>query len=780
MFRNLKIRTKIFWAFLITGFVLTAIGVVVFNYFSIKYIRVEVYNRLEMAAKLHADNIETFLEGRKEAIKQLSEGLLIKELLLTGESDEDYAQKLAKVTKRLKNTESIGKYNYDIIVLDKNGIVLSSSDETLVGKNKSDCLGFIEGKKDVFIRDVHLCPDKKIDTLTFIAPIYEGRNKDFIGVVAERLTTDKLNEITMNITGLGKTGETYLVNKDGYAITPLLFDKDAVLKKKVDSEQFHLCREEHLERGMSEEMEEIPTTYLDYRRKKVLGVHTYIPEMKWCLLTEIDEREVFSSLKWMFWIALGLAVFLLVVIYLMASWIGRRISKPIMKLNEGIKIVGKGDLDYRVGMKSKDEIGQLSRAFDSLVSHLKEAKTNIEKKVREQTKLISGQKEKLEKQQGTLLISLKDVQTEREKIAREKNKVSAILYSIGDGVFVIDRDYRITVFNQAAVNISGFSEKEVMGKKYNEVLKFVFESSGKINDGFIKKAISTGEVKELSNHAVLIRKDGKKIAVADSAAPLRNKNGKIVGCVVVFRDISRERRISQMESEFVSIASHQLRTPITAIQWLMERVLRKEKISKKGREYLNSVHASARRLNALVDLLLNVSKVEAGKINVSFREIEVIEIIERYLKERRELCAKKNITLIFKKHPKTLNVITDNNLFRNIIQSLVSNAIEYTPEKGKIEVSLEKKPKSFILAVSDTGIGIPIKEQATIFEKFTRASNAKLLKTDGTGLGLYFTEQVVKLLGGKIWFKSEENKGTTFYVELPLKLEKEVQSRKFV
>lgn len=459
-----------------------------------------------------------------------------------------------------------------------------------------------------------------------------------------------------------------------------------------------------------------------------------------------------------------------------AATIIRSVSRSLIKLYEGAEIIGKGNLEHRIDIRSKDEIGLLSEAFNKMADEILAAQSNLESKVENRTKELNKKKNSLEKQQQAMLNILEDIEEEKNNVSKEKDKIDTILYSIGDGVFVIDKDFKIIVFNQAAENISGFSEKEVIGKKYGDVLKFVFENSGKVNDGFVKKAMNTGEVKELSNHTVLIRKDGKKIAVADSAAPLRNKEGKVVGCVVVFRDVSRERRISQMESEFVSIASHQLRTPITAIQWLMELILKKEKISKKGREYLNDVHASAIRLNALVDLLLNVSKVEAGKISVSFREIEVIETIERYLKESKGLFVKKNIILTFKEHPKALNVITDNNLFRNILQSLVSNAIDYTLEKGKIEVSLEKKPKSFVLVVSDTGIGIPEKEQATIFDKFTRASNAKLVKTDGTGLGLYFTKQIVGLLGGKIWLKSAKDKGATFYVELPLNSKTKVKN----
>jgi len=768
MFRDLKIKTKIFWAFLIAGLILTGTGVGVFHYFSANFIRTAVYNHLETTAQSRANNIKTFLEDKKILVESLTLIGKVEKLLLADEADLDYSDKVAAVNERLQKTVNSIDEIIHINVIDKSGIIIAGTDANSFGIDKSKDFRWAKlNNGETSISDVKFPIEGGNPVLSIASPINNGNG--IIGFVFIRINIEKnLFPILLDKTGIGETGETYLVDKEGYAITPLLFVEDAVLKWKVDTVNSRNCFEHEHEKEVGWEKHKKVLVFLDYRGEKVIGAHVYIPEVEWCLLAEINEKEAMFFLKWISWIAVGLLLFLLFVIYLIANWISGKISKPITDLRHGAEIIGEGNLDYKVGIDSKDEIGELSQSFDKMVSDLKEAKRDVDKKVKEQTKLIRGQKEKLEKQQETLLISLKDVQKEKEKVSEQKDKTNTILYSIGDGVFVLDKDLKITVFNQTAVDISGFTIREVIGRKYDDVLKFVYEKDERTNDRFIKRAMSSGRVATMSNHTVLIKKDGSRVAVADSAAPLRNGKNDIIGCVVVFRDVTRERRISQMESEFVSIASHQLRTPITAIQWLIELILKKEKISKKGREYLDDVHASAIRLNALVDLLLNVSKVEAGKISVSFRETEVIETIERYLKESRELCAKKNITLTFKEHPKTLNVITDNNLFRNIIQSLVSNAIDYTSEKGKIEVSLEKKPKSFVLVVSDTGIGIPEKEQATIFDKFTRASNAKLVKTDGTGLGLYFTKQIVGLLGGKIWLESEKDKGAAFYVELPI------------
>ncbi len=802
MFRNLKIKTKIFIWFLVTILLIIAVG-----YFLVADLAQEtlkksigensvmltqeildkidrsIYYKIERwLSYIHTNSrlYETVtgsnqefenIENRQEYIdkidKDWKEGKdvkLIQEIL-----NNELSKRLKKRTEFYREKDGYNVFP-EVFVTNKYGAIIASTGKTS-DYRQDDEEWWQNAKKDsLYVEDLKYDESAEVYSIA-ICMAAEDEQGNFSGVIKIILNIEEVVNILKEFEPTGerkiygheehKTMEFKLLTKDGKIIysTEEFKILDNISEELLS--QFERGKiGEHIDYfiaggdkpGEGEEL---------FAHAHSIGYREY-KGLEWILVIEHKTKEIFISvvaLRNTIIITISIVAILFAMLSFLVSYF---ITKSIKNLSQTVQFIIRGDLTKRAEVKSKDEIGQLAQNFNVMTESLIRANQKIKK-------YAVTLEDKVEERTIKLAETLSEVN-------REKDRINTILQSIGDGVFVINKDFKITMFNRVAENISGFSEKEVIGKKYSEVLKFVFENSGKINDGFIKKAMNTGEVKELSNHAVLIRKDGKKIAVADSAAPLRNENGRIVGCVVVFRDVSRERRISQMESEFVSIASHQLRTPITAIQWLMERVLRKEKISKKGREYLDDVHASARRLNALVDLLLNVSKVEAGKISVSFRKTEVIETIDRYLKESKELCAEKNITLTFKEHPKALNVVTDNNLFSNILQSLVSNAIEYTSEKGKIEVSLEKKPKSFVLVVSDTGIGIPEKEQATIFDKFTRASNAKLLKTDGTGLGLYFTKQIVGLLGGKIWLKSTKDKGATFYVELPLNSKTKVKS----
>ncbi|MEA2112551.1 MAG: ATP-binding protein [Patescibacteria group bacterium] len=606
-----------------------------------------------------------------------------------------------------------------------------------------------------------------------------------------RIETIILDNILADRTGLGETGETYIINKDGYAITPLLFEENPFLKFKVESENAKNCLEmlaKHPEESsIHEEQKHIDhkasTVYKDYRGINVLGSHHISHEMSWCILAEVDVTEALAPTKDLLKFSLLRISIVLFIFFIIAYLTARGISKPITALQSGIAIVTKGNLDYKVGTNSKDEIGQLSRAFDKMTKAIKKSHLEINQRVKSQTKEISEKQTNIENQQLATLNILEDVQEEKELTEIEQKKVATILQSIGDGVFVIDKDYKIMIFNEVASQISGFSEEEAVGKNYKKVLKFIFEKDGKINDKFVKDAIKLGTIQEMTNHTLLVRKDKRKIPVADSSAPIKDAEGKVIGCVVVFRDVSKEREIDQMKSDFVSIASHQLRTPLTGIKWVSERLIKHStSLPEKERQYIEDINLSTKKLSRLVDDLLNVSRIEGGKIAIKPQEIDLNEFIESYLSETSPLITKKKINLTFTNKLKDQKVLTDQSALRNIVQSLVSNAIEYTPEKGEIDILVEsaKKKNNFMLKIKDSGIGIPPQNQATIFEKFTRGENAQQIKTDGTGFGLYITKQTVEMLKGEIRFESELNKGTTFFVTLPIKSKAQEGGKSFV
>jgi len=308
--------------------------------------------------------------------------------------------------------------------------------------------------------------------------------------------------------------------------------------------------------------------------------------------------------------------------------------------------------------------------------------------------------------------------------------------------------------------------------------------------GFVKDYVETGNATEavrrnydkttdLSARVIASRtlqkpyyytkRDGEKFPVSISVTPVI-MNGKIVGAINVFRDITHEKEIDKAKTEFVSLASHQLRTPLSAINWYTEMLLAGDagKISKDQKQYLEEVYKSNKRMVELVNSLLNVSRIDLGTFAIVPEPVNLAEVSKSILTELTPMVKTKKMK-IEENYDKSIKKISvDQKLTRIIFQNLISNAVKYTPEGGKVSVSIEKQDKNALIKVQDTGYGIPKKDQARIFEKLFRADNVREKETDGTGLGLYIVKSILEQSGGKISFESEENKGTTFYVTIPL------------
>lgn len=240
----------------------------------------------------------------------------------------------------------------------------------------------------------------------------------------------------------------------------------------------------------------------------------------------------------------------------------------------------------------------------------------------------------------------------------------------------------------------------------------------------------------------------------------------------ITRTFERVVEASRMKSEFINIASHQLRAPLTNLKWGIE-FLGIEKIDlsrEKKEEYFNNLQENVARMVELVDDLLVVSRLERGALPDIKKEINLREMVENLIARFKVFAEASNVELELIAEPNLPKVFMDNSQLKLVVENLIDNAIRYSKEKGEIKIYLKKKGKTHnLLVVQDKGMGIPEEEKKHIFQKFFRARNANKRKTRGSGLGLYVVKSIVEKAGGKIWFKSEEGKGTSFFVALPIK-----------
>jgi len=240
---------------------------------------------------------------------------------------------------------------------------------------------------------------------------------------------------------------------------------------------------------------------------------------------------------------------------------------------------------------------------------------------------------------------------------------------------------------------------------------------------------------------------------------------------IITRSFERLAEASRMKSEFINIVSHQLRSPITNIKWITDFLTSKdvEMTSEKKEEYFGHLKDNTARMVELVDELLIVSRIEQGSFPVKRREASLENLIKEVINRSKAFAEASNIKLKFRYQKDLPKGFFDITLIRLVIENLIDNAIRYTKGEGEVEIWLEKRNNFLYFRIKDSGVGIPKADQKYIFQKFFRSENILKEQTRGSGLGLYIAKSVIDVSKGKIWFKSEEGRGTNFYFTLPIK-----------
>ncbi|MCX6712077.1 MAG: ATP-binding protein [Candidatus Vogelbacteria bacterium] len=357
------------------------------------------------------------------------------------------------------------------------------------------------------------------------------------------------------------------------------------------------------------------------------------------------------------------------------------------------------------------------------------------------------------------------------------NKNEAILASIGDGLIVTNEAGNIALVNEATEKMLGVKINEIIGKSNSAIFPMEDEKGEiiPIEKRPMTTALAGGSTTTTTTTTTGLsyyykRLDGTKFPVSLSVTPVI-LDGKIIGAIDIFRDITKEKDIDKVKTEFVSLASHQLRTPLSAINWYTEMLLNGDAgvINDEQRKYLGEVSIGNKRMVALVNALLNVSRLDLGTFIIEPEPTDITAMIKSVLDELRPQITTKKLKLTETYDPKVpTQFSSDQKLLRMVFQNLLSNAVKYTPEAGSVAVSLVPKGSELVFSVADSGMGIPASQKDKIFSKLFRADNARESDSEGTGLGLYIVKSVIEQSGGKVWFESVESKGSTFFVSLPL------------
>ncbi len=365
----------------------------------------------------------------------------------------------------------------------------------------------------------------------------------------------------------------------------------------------------------------------------------------------------------------------------------------------------------------------------------------------------------------------------------EKAKSSIILSAIEDGVVMLDAEKNIQSFNKGASLITGWPQDEALTLNCDLVLRLVDDKNKPYE--LERNPFNRIFVERTSIHddtALLITRGEKQMAISLSLSPLLDENGKVDAAVAVFRDVSASRAQEQQRADFISTASHEMRTPVAAIEGYLALAL-SEKVStidERARNYLTKAHASTQHLGKLFQDLLTSAKAEDGRLSSHPSVIEMGSYLQHLAEDLKFAAEKKGLFSEFIMGSSDVidasagaNLVkplyfvhADPDRMREVITNLFDNAVKYT-DSGKVSIGLTGNDAVVQFYIRDTGAGIPAEDVPHLFQKFYRVDNSSTRTTGGTGLGLFICRKIVELYNGHVWTESDMGKGSTFFVNLP-------------
>lgn len=451
-------------------------------------------------------------------------------------------------------------------------------------------------------------------------------------------------------------------------------------------------------------------------------------------ILSINENAMFSSKekaaetsKSHIYITAYLSLFVILIGLAVAVLYTRRIVNPIYKLISGIKSLKEGSLNQEIDVLTKDEIGILALEFNNMTKRL-------------------------------LLYEKSNI----KNLIAEKNKSLAIVKSISDPVIVTDNNYNIVLVNKSAEDLFHISEKNSVGRHILESIN---------NDAIFNKIkhLTISSHDSSADKIITFTKSNKTLYYVLTASPIFDKENGITGAVTVLQDITQLKETEQMKTNLLWTISHELRTPLTSIVMGTGLLLNNTAgiLNEEQKEIVQAMDEDSNELLKLISDLLDLSKLDSGKMHINYTDISIKELIEGSIKSFSNIAEDKEVNISFDYDKELPLVKADANKIKSVINNLIINALKFTTSGDEIRISA-KLDNSFIkVIVSDTGCGIPEECLESIFEKFIQLNNPHGDK-GGTGLGLAISKEFIKMHGGSIWAESTSGHGSTFIFTLPL------------
>jgi two-component system phosphate regulon sensor histidine kinase PhoR len=669
------------------------------------------YNQLTSAVSKQEQKISSILQKKQEEVIKLSNRFDLQSAL------GSYLE---------SDSSSSAKDLYDIVfakkieVTDIQAVYVAKLDGTVIASTLSS------GQEVRLSEQEYSMPSGKSTVFFIREDAKDGINKLYIstkinvnkqesGILTVIFRADDLIAAVQDYTGLGNTGETIVAAKDiagnSVSLFPLRFNTDAALKVNVNSLDLFASD------GTTYQKEK------DYRDVEVIEATRLISFADWVVAVKIDKSEATAPVNQMRDGLISVVFLSAAVIVVAALFMAQFFTGPILNIARIAEKIGRGDFSARTNVDRNDEIGTLASSVNTMGASLSEFVQSIES---------------------------------------ERKRLEIILNSTEETILAVNPDGKIISANSSVATLTGLPVDNVVGQKMQDVFEWLrdlqpvdinFAEPGEYSDLQYKNSLG------IVHYVKLVVVHLRGINDAEFASQ----------SIITIHDQTKSRELENMKIDFVSMAAHELRTPLAAIRGYLELMTYKEKnqINAEMKKYLHQALKSTSELGGLINNLLDVTRIERGTLALELGRVDIAKVVDESINDARFMAEGKNLILTCHCNTSGEYVIGDATALHEVFNNLLSNAVNYTPS-GRIDVYLQRIDGNYEIRVVDTGIGIPIEALPNLFTKFYRVKSGLSSGSTGTGLGLFIAKSIVERHKGAIKVESEEGMGSTFKVVLPV------------
>ncbi len=802
-FKNIRTRLNV-WFLLVAMVPLIAVVVIIYQQ-RVTSIKEMAVDKLVAIRDLKVAEVTNWLTEKRSDMELLaneSDLESLKSLMVPGKISTHDSEKVNKVRQKFTNViKHYSHYSEIFLISAKTGKIIVSSQKNAEGADRSKDPYFTTPLKtqSFFTKDIYYSKSAHTPVLSFSAPVFADDDQDnLIGILVARIDLDQsLYKLLLERPGMGETGETLIVNSDATALNELRWYANAPLNLKISA--FPAVQASEGKTGIIES--------LDYRGKKVLAAYTSIPQVNWGFVAKQDLDEIYRPIKLLIKNCLIIIAGFLGAVFIIAFWVSKGVAAPLITMAAVANRLQSGDYSARNNLMRSDELGSLAGSIDRMAETLTRQMT-VQQGVAKIMDSVVASEEISDFANNLLSLFVKitssdigafhilDINQKQYTPAAAIGASSKLLEpvsfmrpsgEIGKAIFLKEICHLKKITRDSFIQLHTFSGKIIP----KEVITVPLLNNGEVaavislasRSGYsvqhieiIKTAwiaLSTGlanlQTTELTRRLALnLRNTNQELE--EQKFELQQQTEELLGQNLKLETQRRQvEEATRLKSEFLSNMSHELRTPLNSIMAL-SRVLileTQEKLDDEQKKYLEVIARNGKNLLKLINDILDLSKIEAGRMDLNTKMLTVPHVLNTIVEGFEVICQKKGIQIPLDIPEVLPQIECDENRLQQILQNIISNAVKFTLE-GSVTITAKSDRDNVIIKVQDTGIGISEKDLPYIFGEFRQADGSSSRRFEGTGLGLAIAKKSAALLNAKITVTSIPGQGTCFTITLPI------------